>query len=214
MPPPPLSDLSLVDDVHVRITFEGREGLDDVFLLDLHLDRRGPALDESAYLAALSPVVALVDSTEGCVVRLGREHRLGERPVSAVDVWVSLPTPEVRADDTDPGERSEQREEIEAAVASAFRTLIAEHPAQPAREPAHDEALATARRRVAEVAPEAAATRLTVAAEEHVDGQWSVRLVSPVAGGFEVVVGFVDGHPGTTRLRRLRVDEVVDSVGE
>lgn len=88
----------MVDDVHVVVTFEGRQGPEDVYLLDLHLDRPGRARDESAYLAALSPVVALVDSTEGCVVRIGREHHLGDRRRSAVDLSVSLPTPMLRAD--------------------------------------------------------------------------------------------------------------------
>lgn len=204
----------MVDDVHVAVTFEGTEGPEDVYLLDLHLDKRVRALSEDAYLAALSPVVALVDSTEGCLVRIGREHRLGDRPMSAVDVSVSLPTPSVRADETDPGERSEQQEAIAAAVASAFRTLIAQCPAPRPGDLAHDAALALARRRVAEVAPESGALGLSVAAEEHVDGQWSVRLVGPASGGFEVNVGFVDGHPGTTHLRRLPSGEIVDSVGD
>jgi hypothetical protein len=213
MAPPPLSDLTLVDDVHVMVTFEAPDGPAEVFLLDLHLDSPGRALDEGTYLSALSPVVALMDSTEGCVVRIGREHRLGDRPVSAVDVFMSLPMPTLRADETDPGERTEQQEAVEAAVAAAFRSFIGESPSARATELGHDEALAMARRRVAEVAPEANAAGLAVAAEEHVDGQWVVRLVGSTPAGFEVRLGFVDGHPGTTHLRRIRTGEVVDSVG-
>lgn len=204
----------MVDDVHVVVTFEGRQGPEDVYRLDLHLDRPGRALDESAYLAALAPVVALVDSTEGCVVRIGREHHLGERRRSAVDLSVSLPTPVLRADETDPGERTEQQDQIAAAVAAAFRTLIADNPTPQSGELGRDAAVSTARRRVGEVLPEADAPTLSVAAEEHVDGQWSIRLASPECGGFEVNVGFVDGHPGTTHLRRLGTGEVVDSVGD
>ncbi|AXG13933.1 hypothetical protein [Intrasporangium calvum] len=214
MAPPPLSDLSMVDDVHVVVAFEGRQGPEDVYLLDLHLDRPGRARDESAYLAALSPVVALVDSREGCVVRIGREHHLGNRRRSAVDLSVSLPTPMLRADETDPGERTEQQEAIEAAVAAAFRTFIADNPAPWPGELGRDAAVSTARRRVAEVLAEPGAPTLSVAAEEHVEGQWSIRLASPASGGFEVNVGFVDGHPGTSHLRRLGTGEVVDSVGD
>ncbi|MDV3222193.1 hypothetical protein [Intrasporangium sp.] len=213
MAPPPLSDLALVDDVHVRVGFDTSDGPDEIFLLDLHLDQPGPVLDDEVYLAALSPVVAVVDSLDGCVVRIGREHRLGGRPRSAVDVSVSLPRPRERADETDPHGRSEQHAAFEDAVAAALRSLIAEFPPTEVADLGRDEAMTTARRRLAEAAPSTALTALSVTAEEHVGDQWLVRLTGPGTTGFEVRLGFVDGHPGTTHLRRIRVGEVVDSVG-
>lgn len=214
MVPPPLSDLTPVDDVHVMVTFAVADGPAEVFLLDLHLDSPGRALDEGTYLSALSPVVALMDSTEGCVVHIGREHRLGARPVSAVDVLVSLPMPTLRADETDPDERTGQQEAVEEAVAAAFRCLIAESPPADVVVLGHDDAMTTARLRVAEAAPGTDPESLSVSAEEHVGGQWVVRLAGSGTGSFEVRLGFVDGHPGTTHLRRIRAAEVVDSVGD
>jgi hypothetical protein len=52
-----------------------------------------------------------------------------------------------------------------------------------------------------------------VAAEEHSDRQWAVRLVDSSNAGYEVRIGFVDGHSGTTHLKRVPTGEVVDSVG-
>ena len=209
----PLTDLTLVDDLHVMVAFEGPSGPEEVFVLDLHLDEPGPALDDSAYLAPLSPVVALMGSAEGCVVRVGREHRLGNPTVSALDITVSLPMPARTADETDPAAGRERRQAIEEAVAGAFRDFIATAPAAVAGDLGHDEALATARRRVAELGTGADAARLSVVAEEHSERRWAVRLVDPSTAGDEVHLGFVDGHPGTTHLTRVTSGEVVDSVG-
>jgi hypothetical protein len=209
----PLTDLALVGDLHVVVAFQGSAGADEVFLLDLHLDEPAPALDDSAYLASLSPVVSLMGPTEGCVVRIGREHRLGTPTVSALDISVSLPRPNGQADETDPAASLEERRAVELAVAAAFRDLIASAPAARAGDLGHDEALATARTRVAELVPAGSTERMSVVAEEHVEQQWAVRLVDSSSAGYEVHIGFVDGHPGTTHLRRLDTGEVVDSVG-
>ena len=213
MVPPPLRDPALVDAVRVRVTLEAPDGPAEVFLLDLELVDPAPAHDDATYLSALSPVVELVDTPDGCVVRIGREHRLGAHSASVLDIDVSLPRPTFRVDETDPTERNVQHEALEAAVAAAFRSVMDWFPSAGTAEIGHDEALALARRRVAEASPEAGAARLSVSAEEHINGEWAVRLVGSTPAGFEVRVGFVDGHPGTTQVRRVGTGEVVDSVG-
>ena len=210
----PLRDLTLVDAVRVRVTLEGPDGADEVYLLDLELVDPVPAHDDAMYLSALSQVVELMDTPEGCIVRIGREHRLGARSVSALDVDVSLPRPTPRVDETDPTERNLQHQAVEAAVAAAFRSVIDGFPSAPTTELGHDEALALARRRVAEASPGAGAEGLSVTAEEHANAQWAVRLTDATAAGYEVRVGFADGHPGTTHVRRIRTREVFDSVGD
>jgi hypothetical protein len=210
---PPLSDLTLVDAVRVRVTLEGPDGPDEVYLLDLDLVDPAPAQDDATYLSALSHVVELMDTAEGCIVRIGREHRLGARSVSVLDVDVSLPRPTLRVDETDPTERSMQHEALEAAVGAAFRSVIDGFPSAATVELGHDEALALARRRVAEASAEAGATGLSVTAEEHANEQWAVRLADATRAAYEVRLGFADGHPGTTHVRRVRTREVVDSVG-
>ena len=210
---PTLRDLTLVHAVRVRVTLEGPDGPDEVYLLDLDLIDPAPPQDDATYLSALSHVVELMDTPNGCIVRIGREHRLGAGSVSSLDVDVSLPRPSLRVDEMDPTERNAQHEAVEAAVAAAFRSVIDAFPSAPTAELAHDEALALARRRVAEAAPDAGVMGFSVAAEEHANAQWAVRLTDATPAAYEVRVGFADGHPGTTHVRRIRSREVVDSVG-
>lgn len=211
--PPPFADLRLVDDVHVEVVVCDTGGPDEVFVLDLHLAVPTEPADDAAYLSALSPVAALRDSGHECTVRIGREYRLGDQPSCAQTVSVSLPRPLPHADETDPAEHSHEQQALESAVAAAFRDVMTETPDSPAHGLGHDEAMTTARRRLAETFPDALSGTLSVSAEQHLGNEWEVRLVGPSGPAFEVRIGFVDGHPGTTRVRRLRRGEVVDSVG-
>ncbi len=210
---PPLTDLSLVDDVHVAVAFGGEGGPDEVFVLDLHLAAPAESADDATYLTALSPVVALTDPGQECIVRIGREHRLGDRRTSAVAVSLSLPRPITHADETDAAQHSHEQEALESAVAAAFRAVMTETADAPTHVLGHDEAMATARRRLGDIFPDALGRALSVSAEQHVGSEWEVRLVAPSGPGFEVRIGFVDGHPGTTHVRLLPTGEVVDSVG-
>jgi hypothetical protein len=210
---PPLTDLTLVDNVHVAVGFGGKGGPEEVFVLDLHLAAPAEAADDAMYLSALSPVVALTHDRQECTVRIGREHQLGDQRTSTETVSLSLPMPLPRADETDPTERSHEEQALEAAVAAAFRTVMTKTANAPVQLLGHDEALATAKRRLADIFPDALGPNLSVTAEQHLGSEWEVRLVGLTGPGFEVRIGFVDGHPGTTRVRRLRTGEVVDSVG-
>lgn len=214
---PPLTDLTLVDDVHLSVTLDGPDGPREAFILDLHLAERAPAPADATYLAALSPVVALMgpstDPATACVVRMGREHRLGDPTVSVVTASVSLPAPAHEPDELDPAERSEQHAALERAVAAAFREVIASTPPATRVLLTRDEALATARARATAFRPPGRGAALALVAEQHHDEEWSLRLGDRSGGGFEVRLGFVDGHPGSTHLRPLHADEVVDSVG-
>ena len=210
---PPLTDLTLVDDVHVAVVFEEEGGPEDVFVLELHLAAPTQAADDATYLSALSPVVGLTDRGQGCTVRIGREHRLGDQRTSALTVAISLPKPLTHTDETDPAEHTHEQQAIEAAVVAAFRAVMAETPDAPTQVLGHDDAMTTAKRRLADTFPDALGRAFSVTAEQHLDNEWDVRLEGPSGPGFEVRIGFVDGHPGTTRLRRLPAGEVVDSVG-
>ncbi|WP_323099530.1 hypothetical protein [Intrasporangium sp. YIM S08009] len=211
--PPPLTDLGLVDDVHVTVEFGGAAGPEEVFVLDLHLANPAEAAADATYLSALSPVVALVGPGHECTLRIGREHRLGKHRTSTVTVSLSLPMPPPRADETDPAERSHEHQTLQAAVALAFRSVMGHTADAPTHALAHDEAMASARRRLADIYPDVLGRPLSVSAEQHLGSEWAVRLVGPSGPGFEVRIGFVDGHPGTTMARRIRTGEVVDSVG-
>ena len=209
---PPLSDLTLVDAVRVRVTLEGPDGLDEMYLLDLDLVDPAPSQDDATYLSALSPVVEKMDTPEGCIVRIGREHRLGARSVSVLDVDVWLPRPTVQFDETDPTGRSTQHEALEAAVGGRLPVRHRRVPLAPTIELGHDEALALARRRVAEASPDAGATGLSVTAEEHANEHgrcaWPTRHPPRTrsAGASPTVIP-------APRVRRIRTREVFDSVG-
>jgi len=212
-----LTDLVLVDDIHLSVTLDGPEGPREAFLLDLHLADRAPSPDDSTYLSALSPIVGLMarrtDTGNMCVVRIGREHRLGDPTVSVVTASVSLPASGHQPDDLDPAERSEQHAALEAAVAAAFREVIASTPPTVLAPLTRTEALATARARTAAFRAPGPGAALALVAEQHQDDEWALRLAGGSNGGFEVRLGFVDGHPGSTHLRLLHAHEVVDSVG-
>ena len=59
------------------------------------------------------------------------------------------------------------------------------------------------------------ADRLAVTDEEHIAGQgmWSVGLALPNEARFRVLLGFVDGIPGTTHIRCMPTGDIVGSMG-
>lgn len=192
--------LATIDGVRVRVTSNDLEGPADLFLLELDFDRPSELLDDAVYLSAFGDVV--VSAADQCVVHIGREHRFGPEAGSTSEVVVTLaPQPDV------------EQAGLVHSVTAAFRHIIDAAGAGAPVPLGHDDALRTAMTRVVDLLPEADAAGLSLSTEEHLDDEWVVRLVEPNLSGFEVRIGFVDGHPGSTHIRRAHAEEVADSVG-
>jgi hypothetical protein len=173
----------------------------DVVLLDVDLAEPSGAAVTDSVVEALLPV--LEAETGGAEIAVCHRYRFGGgRPERGLaEVLVGLGHEERSADD------------LLAGVAASFRTIL---DSVRATRPAHlerDAALRTARERVAEAFPEVRSEALSVSAEDHHSGRWSIELVDAALAAFEVTIGVVDGNPATTHVRRLAPLEVVDSVG-
>jgi hypothetical protein len=183
----------------------------DAFLLDV---RPAPTLDghfdEAPYLEALEPIMhAGGTAPEQHSVQLSWKRYSWAGDAADVDIVLALAgqSPSHRLDRATTDE-----------IYAAFRKILAHAaaPASPDRmELARDDALSTARRRVAYVYPGVRAEDLAVTDEEHhaASGSWSLGLATPDLVRFQVTLGAVDGVPTTTHVRRTSPREVVDSVG-
>jgi hypothetical protein len=201
-------DLDAVDVLRIRVACSSApEGPSlEVFLLDTHLPLGAGPFEESVYLKALEPVLHTHGPRpEPCVVRLTRTHRSESGTHGEAEISVGLSTAGGRA--VDPATRE--------AVLSAFRDVLRRVDLVNGHTPDHAEAIAEARLRVQEGFPDVDAASLLVTDEEHraSAGMWSVGLALPEVARFKVLLGCVDGVPGTTHITRRPTTEVVDSVG-
>lgn len=201
-------DLARVDELHLRITYSRMlEGpAHDVFLLETPTPATSE-FEERPYLDILAGVLhAHGAAADPCVVHLNRTHRSWSPSAGEVEIVVALATGYATV--TDP--------EATQAVASAFREVLGHVGAAEVSALTHGEVITEARLRVERAYPEVHADRLDLTGEEHVAARrlWSVDLVHSGTARFEVALGFVDGDPRTTHIRRLPFSEVVDSVGE
>lgn len=184
--------------VRVQCGLPDRED-EDVFLLALALDESRDPLPDAERVAAFAALAHAPGPADR--VRIGRSYGLAPGSPVTEEVTVRLGTV-----------HGSQRE-LEAAVAEVFRSIIggAGAPAPPAVD--HDAAIATSLSLVCELTPSLRRGDLSVRAEDHTGGRWAVRISAPGPSTFDVHLGFVDGHPGTTHVHRSRPVEVVDSVG-
>jgi hypothetical protein len=205
-----LLHLGHVQELRVRLAYSRvLEGpAHDLFLLDVH-PRPADAFDEAAparLLELLEPVLRMHGTEpDPYVVRVCRRHRSWEGDAAEADLSVSLCT----------GLSTTLAPAAAEVVRTALRQISASLDTERSSALSHAEALTEARLRVERGYPDAHADRLTVTDEEHVaaDGRWSVGLALPASARFQVVIGFVDGDPRSTHIRRLPSSEVVDSVG-
>lgn len=200
-------DLDRVDDVRVKLAYsEVPDGPPhEVFLLDAHLEDPG-AFDAHSYFEDLEPVLQVLgQAPDPCVVRLVRTHRSGSARTGEVEISIGLTTSTTRPVDHASTE----------AVTAAFRRILQRVTPAGGSSPGHDEAMAEARLRVQEAYPGASADSLAVTDEEHLAHahMWSVGMTRGTTMRYHVVLGFVDGMPGTAHVRRMPTGEVVDSVG-
>jgi hypothetical protein len=201
-------DLDAVDELRIRVAVStAPDGpVLEVFLLDTHLPPSATPFEESVYLTALEPVLhAHGHRPESCVVRLTRTHRSWAGAHGEAEIGVGLST--AGGTTVDPGTRE--------AVLTAFRDILRRVDLEAGHTPDHEEAVAEARLRVQEGFPDVDAASLLVTDEEHraSAGMWSVGLALPGASRFKVLLGCVDGSPGTSQVTRMPTNEVVDSVG-
>lgn len=202
-------DLDRVDELSIRLTY-GRhlEGpAHDVFLLDTRPQLPTGRFDERPYLDRLEPVLR-PDGGDWAptVVHVNRTHRNGAECDGEAEIVVALAT----------GRSTTMERAAVDTIGSVFRELL-DLSGDRARATTldHEQALLEARLRVERAYVDVEADLLTVSDEEHVAaaGLWSVGLVLLGRVRFGVRIGFVDGDPRTTHIRRLPGSEIVDSLG-
>lgn len=200
-------DLDRVDEVCVRLAFSRiLEGpAHDTFLLDARPAISTGRFDERPYLDRLEPVLR---SHGGrwvpSVVHLNRTHRTWGKGPNQAEIVVALAT----------GRSTTMEPAAVAAIGSVFRAILDQAGETPPTALDRRQALLEARLRVERGYAEVHADRLRVSDEEHTptSGTWSVGLVLDDSTRFTVRIGFVDGDPRTTHVRRLPDSEVVDSL--
>lgn len=205
-----LLDLDRLDRLCIRVVYSRvLEGpAHDVFLVEMRPSVSTGRFDERRYLDCLEPVLgsSVGGGRAPVVVHVNRTHRNWAEGAGEAEIVVGLAT----------GRSTSVDEDAADAIGSAFRRMLVlsgdEAPAAALDQP---RALLEARLRVERGYPEVHADRLTVSDEEHVpvSGLWSVGLVLGQRARFRVSIGFVDGDPRTTHIRRLPGSEVVDSLG-
>ncbi|HEU4811148.1 MAG TPA: hypothetical protein VFT00_03310 [Nocardioides sp.] len=198
-----------VDQLRVRVAYGPAPDSParDVFLLDVPLEV-ADTFDEEPYLRALEPVLyAAAEAPLPYSVHLHRHHTSLGSPAGTVEIRMDLTT----------GNGSGRLSTAAVdAVATGFRRVL-DHAGAPRRlELRHDDAIDRARAQVQEAYPEMEPAELTVSDEEHrpAQGSWSIGLRRLTdLDRYVVVVGFLDGHPGSAHVHHHRRSEVIDSVG-
>ncbi len=196
-----------VDELRVRLVFSRvLEGpAHDVFMLDVRPPTASEPFDGTPILALLDPVLYAGSVADAYVVHLNRTHSGWAGGVSDAEIVVALST----------GIATSMDPAATEVVRSALREVLLHVGAEQGSPLPHDEAMSEARMRVEKVFPDVRADALVLTDEEHVaaEGSWSVGLSLSTIARFGVAIGFVDGDPQTTHVRRTPGSEIVDSVG-
>ena len=202
-----LLTLGRVDRVRVQVGF--RAGPEDrpyqQFLLDLSVPEA--AFDERQALAALEPVLyAGSEAPRHYSLHQHRWHSSWGLSPGALDLGLLVTT----------GTRTTAAlaEASDDSVTRAFRDLM-EAAGQPQPTPTSRDAAILRARRGAATAYGVDPDALSLSAEEHhpAENSWTVGLRSTAGDAYEVVVGLVDGYPGSVRVRHDQRTEVSDSIG-
>ncbi|MCW2768443.1 MAG: hypothetical protein JWO11_4402 [Nocardioides sp.] len=201
--------LGRVDQLRVRVAY-GRK-LDGpshhVFLLDVPLAGVEEAFDEMPYLEALEPILyAGAGAPREYSVHLNRHHTSVGAVAGRVEIGMDLTTG---------GRTSTLSTPALDAVTLAFRSVLDRAGGSEHLELRHDDAIVRARVQVHEAYPELNPDELSVSDEEHraAQGSWSVGLRTSDLNRYVVVVGFLDGYPGSAHILHEPRSEVLDSVG-
>ena len=209
-----LLTLGRVDRVRVQVGF--RAGPEDrpyqQFLLDLSVPetdsaRENDGFDERQVLAALEPVLyAGAGAPRHYSLHQHRWHTSWGLSPGALDLGLLVTT----------GTRTTAAiaEASDDSVTRAFHDLM-ETAGQPPPTPTSRDAAILRARRGAATAYGVDPDTLSLSAEEHhpTENSWTVGLRSTAGDAYEVVVGLVDGYPGSVRVRHDQRTEVSDSIG-
>jgi hypothetical protein len=209
----PRLTLGRLERVQVQVGYRGRPDgpAEQHFLLDVTLAEPDPdspagAVDESRILAALEPVLyADSDTPLHYSVHAHRWHTSWGPAPGALEIGVLVTTGPGASALADAWQRN---------AILAFRELLELLGRPAAQPPSRDGAVLRARHSAA-TAYAVDPDLLSLTAEEHhpAAGSWAVGLRSPEGDEYDVVVGLVDGHAGSVRVRHTRLSEVFDSVG-
>ena len=209
----PRLTLGRLERVQVQVGYRGRPDspAEQHFLLDVTLPEADPdpsvgTVDESRILAALEPVLYTESDTPlHYSVHAHRWHTSWGPSPGALEIGVLVTT--------GPG-ASALAEAWQRSVILAFRDLLG-LLGRPTAPPASRDAAVLRARHSAATAYAVDPDVLSLTAEEHhpTAGSWTVGLRSPEGDEYDVVVGLVDGHAGSVRVRHTRLSEVFDSVG-
>ena len=208
----PLLTLGRVDLLRIQVGYRARPdgAAYEQFLLDLPApEPDGPdpsEPDEARVLAALEPVLyAGADGPRHYSLHRHRWHTSWGASPGALEIGLLVTT----------GPRAATVSEAALqGVVHAFRDLIGA-TGQPVATPTSRDAALVRARRAAATAYALDPDTLSLSSEEHHPGEnsWSLALRTPERDRYDVVVGLVDGHPGSVRVRHVDPTEVFDSVG-
>lgn len=203
----PLLTLGRVDRLRVQVGYRARPdgSAYQQFLLDVPVPEAGSA-DESRILAALEPVLyAGADAPRHYSVHQHRWYTSWGASPGALEIGLLVTT----------GTRTPAvAEAAHDGVIRAFRDLL-ELAGSPEPTPTSRDAAVLRARRGAAAAYGLDPDGLAVVAEQHhaAENSWTLGLRTPDGATYGVVVGLVDGHPGSVRVRHDAPAEVFDSVG-
>lgn len=204
--------LGRVHRIRVQVGYRDRPdgAAYEQFLIDLPLpeDDGEPdaAFDDRPWLAALEPVVYVgTDAPMHYSIHQHRWHTTWGPDPGALEIGVTVTTGPRRA-----GRPAPTLE----AVAQAFRAVAELADAPEPEGITRDAALVRGRRAVGEAYAVPVDT-LSLVAEEHdvAHRAWRLGFRAPELDEYAVVVGFLDGRPGSVHVRHEPPREVLDSVG-
>jgi hypothetical protein len=210
-PPRPLLTFGRVDVVRVQVGYRASPESPPYmqFLLDFPVPEPGndgvPRIDEDRVLAALEQVLYVGgDTPRHYSLHEHRWHTSWGASPGALEIGLLVTT--------DPRTAGAPRTSDEV-VTSAFRDLL--EAARAERPPASRDAAILRARRSAATAFGVDPDGLSLSAEEHdpVHDCWSLLLRTTSEDEYDVLVGLVDGHAGSVRVRHGRRTEVADAVG-
>jgi hypothetical protein len=209
----PRLTLGRVDRVQVQVGYRALPDgpADQHFLLDVTIpeadaDPAPGVLDETRILTALDPVLyAASEAPRHYSVHSHRWHTSWGPSPGTLEIGILVTT--------GPGATAAS-DRWQHGVVVAFRDLLGLLGPPASSGISRDAAVLRARRSAATayaVDPEA----LSLSAEEHhrTDGSWTIGLRTTSGHEYDVVVGLVDGYPGSVRVRHSTRSEVSDSVG-